>query len=140
MHSFEIVTPDRGIAAALHNKIDRKSIDFVLCDPNTYKVQLAIELDDRSHDHRQDRDDFVVAGERSAVGLRGKVDGDAYVAVGGPNKGSVVQPIREEGTGNLLAVPVERLARPTGSRGSSRARVGYSRRYADAYDRIFKKG
>lgn len=88
----------------------------------------------------QDRDDFVVAGERSAVGLRGKVDGDAYVAVGGPNKGSVVQPIREEGTGNLLAVPVERLARPTGSRGGSRARVGYSRKYAEAYDRIFKKG
>ena len=25
MHSFEIVTPDRGIAAALHNKIDRKT-------------------------------------------------------------------------------------------------------------------
>ena len=26
MHSFEIVTPDRGIAAALHNKIDRKTL------------------------------------------------------------------------------------------------------------------
>lgn len=89
----------------------------------------------------QDRDDFVVAGERSAVGLRGKVSGDAYVAVGGPNKGSVVQPIREEGTGHLLAVPVERLARRHGSRGASTARVGYSRKFAENFDRIFgKKG
>lgn len=43
------------------NKIDRKSVDFVLADPTSLKVQLVIELDDRSHErkNRQDRDEFV---------------------------------------------------------------------------------
>lgn len=43
------------------NKIDRKSADFVLVDPTTFKAQLVIELDDRSHERkaRQDRDEFV---------------------------------------------------------------------------------
>ena len=32
------------------NKIDRKHVDFVLCDPNTFQPLVAIELDDASHD------------------------------------------------------------------------------------------
>jgi len=43
------------------NKIDRKRVDFVLCDPKTLKPVLGIELDDASHHRldRQERDAFV---------------------------------------------------------------------------------
>lgn len=43
------------------NKIDRKRVDFLLCDPKTLKPVLAIELDDSSHQrpNRQERDAFV---------------------------------------------------------------------------------
>ena len=42
------------------NRIDRKHLDFVLCDSDLAPV-VAIELDDRSHDdeNRQSRDQFV---------------------------------------------------------------------------------
>jgi len=40
------------------NKLDRKHVDFVLCDPVTMRPRVAIELDDRSHarPRRQERD------------------------------------------------------------------------------------
>lgn len=43
------------------NKINCKHIDFVLCDPDTLEVLVAIELDDPSHNRpdRIKRDDFV---------------------------------------------------------------------------------
>lgn len=43
------------------NRIDRKHVDFVLCDPATMHPRLGIELDDSSHqrEDRQDRDLFV---------------------------------------------------------------------------------
>jgi hypothetical protein len=43
------------------NKIDRKRIDFLLCNPKTLKPAFAIELDDSSHElpNRQERDAFV---------------------------------------------------------------------------------
>ena len=43
------------------NKIDRKHVDFLLCDPKTVQPILAIELDDKSHQRsdRQARDEFV---------------------------------------------------------------------------------
>jgi very-short-patch-repair endonuclease len=43
------------------NKIDRKRVDFLLCDPKTIKPVFAIELDDSSHARpdRQERDAFV---------------------------------------------------------------------------------
>jgi hypothetical protein len=43
------------------NKIDRKHVDFLLCDPRTARPILGIELDDRSHQRadRQERDQFV---------------------------------------------------------------------------------
>jgi very-short-patch-repair endonuclease len=43
------------------NKIDRKRVDFLLCDPKTLKPVFAIELDDSSHERpdRQERDAFV---------------------------------------------------------------------------------
>lgn len=43
------------------NKIDRKHVDFVLCDPVTMQPLVALELDDKSHQRadRQERDAFV---------------------------------------------------------------------------------
>jgi|SRR5665213_369771 len=43
------------------NKISRKHIDFVLCDPATTEVFGVVELDDKSHDRtdRITRDSFV---------------------------------------------------------------------------------
>src|SRR5687768_4730922 len=43
------------------NKIDRKHVDFLLCDPKTVRPILGIELDDKSHrrSDRQARDEFV---------------------------------------------------------------------------------
>lgn len=43
------------------NKIDRKHVDFLLCDSATMRPLLGIELDDKSHQRpdRQERDAFV---------------------------------------------------------------------------------
>jgi hypothetical protein len=43
------------------NRIDRKHVDFLLCEPKTLRPKVAIELDDRSHERhdRQERDVFV---------------------------------------------------------------------------------
>lgn len=43
------------------NRINRKHIDFVLCDPRTLAPVLAVELDDRSHRRpdRAERDAFL---------------------------------------------------------------------------------
>lgn len=47
--------------ASYRNRIDRKHVDFVLCDAATMRPLVGIELDDRSHDaaKRQERDRFV---------------------------------------------------------------------------------
>jgi very-short-patch-repair endonuclease len=46
---------------AWQNKIHAKHIDFVLCDPETLAIGLAIELDDASHQRKDriERDLFV---------------------------------------------------------------------------------
>ena len=46
---------------AYQNKIDRKRLDFLLCDPGALKPIFAIELDDSSHERpdRLGRDAFV---------------------------------------------------------------------------------
>jgi hypothetical protein len=46
---------------AAWQRINRKHVDFVLCDPQTVRPVLAIELDDRSHQRpdRVQRDAFV---------------------------------------------------------------------------------
>lgn len=43
------------------NRIERKHVDFVLCDPTSMQPKLVIELDDASHQRpdRQDRDRLV---------------------------------------------------------------------------------
>ncbi len=49
-------------------KINQRYIDFVLCDKQWLSPILAIELDDKSHDHpdRQERDAFVNAAFAAA--------------------------------------------------------------------------
>lgn len=56
---FYVTNPDRNMSA--YNRINRKHVDFLICDADTMKPRFAIELDDKSH-NRQDRinrDDFV---------------------------------------------------------------------------------
>lgn len=46
---------------AYRNKIYRKHVDYLLCDPVTMRPRVGVELDDRSHQRsdRQERDAFV---------------------------------------------------------------------------------
>lgn len=55
------VVVDQSEYFTYYNKIDRKQVDFVLCDPETLKPVFAIELDDTSHKQqdRMERDKFV---------------------------------------------------------------------------------
>lgn len=58
-----LITVEKGTVSyqAFHNKVDRKSDDFVLFERSTISPVLAVELDDASHDRddRQERDAFV---------------------------------------------------------------------------------
>ena len=58
---FYAKTGDYGKNRSYMNRIDRKHVDFLLCDPKTLQPFLGIELDDKSHQRadRQERDDFV---------------------------------------------------------------------------------
>ncbi len=58
---FYAKTGDYGRNRSYTNRIDRKHVDFLLCDSKTLKPILGIELDDKSHQRadRQERDDFV---------------------------------------------------------------------------------
>jgi len=56
-----ITVIDQSEYYTYYNKIDRKQVDFVLCDPKTLKPIFVIELDDSSHKRaeRNERDTFV---------------------------------------------------------------------------------
>lgn len=58
---FYAKTGDRGENLRYRNKIDRKHVDFLLCDSKTMQPLMGIELDDASHNRqsRQERDVFV---------------------------------------------------------------------------------
>lgn len=58
---FWVKTDDQSRKRIYTNKIDRKHVDFVLCDPVTMRPLAGIELDDKSHQRadRQARDEFV---------------------------------------------------------------------------------
>ena len=58
---FYANTGDYGKNRSYMNRIDRKHVDFLLCDMKTLQPILGIELDDKSHQRvdRQERDDFV---------------------------------------------------------------------------------
>ncbi len=67
---FFVATGDHRKNRGLANRVDRKHVDFLLCDPNTMRPVLGIELDDKSHDRadRQARDQLV-EGVFKAAGL-----------------------------------------------------------------------
>jgi hypothetical protein len=56
---FFVSRPNENKSA--YNRINRKHVDFVICDPQTMTPLFAIELDDSSHDRadRVERDAFV---------------------------------------------------------------------------------
>jgi predicted RNA-binding Zn-ribbon protein involved in translation (DUF1610 family) len=58
---FYAQTGDYGENRSWMNRIDRKHIDFVICDPKTMRPIMGIELDDASHqkEKRIERDQFV---------------------------------------------------------------------------------
>lgn len=58
---FWVEVKDKSQFRAYRNRIDRKHVDFMLCDPMTMQPVLGIELDDKSHERadRQERDAFV---------------------------------------------------------------------------------
>ena len=58
---IDIRSNHAGAIAAFKNRINLKRVDFCLVDRQTLALQMAIELDDRSHQHsdRQRRDAFV---------------------------------------------------------------------------------
>ncbi|HVX15918.1 MAG TPA: DUF2726 domain-containing protein [Pirellulales bacterium] len=56
---FFVVRPNEN--QHYRSRIDRKHVDFLLCDPATMTPRCAVELDDSSHARRdrQERDEFV---------------------------------------------------------------------------------
>ena len=58
---FYAKTGDFGKNRSYNNRIDRKHVDFLLCNAKNLKPILGIELDDKSHQRvdRQERDDFI---------------------------------------------------------------------------------
>lgn len=56
---FFVVRPNENRGA--FNRINRKHVDFLICDPKTMRPRFAIELDDSSHQRsdREIRDEFV---------------------------------------------------------------------------------
>lgn len=67
---FYARSKDYGQFLTYTNKIDRKHVDFLLCDPQSIRPLLGVELDDKSHRRkdRRERDRFV-EGVFAAAGL-----------------------------------------------------------------------
>ncbi len=65
----DLVTVKKGTEKwqSYRNKIDRKHIDFVLCDPQTMHVVAAVELDDKSHDSDKARQHDEVKNKACAA-------------------------------------------------------------------------
>jgi predicted RNA-binding Zn-ribbon protein involved in translation (DUF1610 family) len=65
---FFVATGDHRKNRALANRVDRKHVDFLLCEPKTMRPILGIELDDKSHERpdRQSRDQLVDSAFKAA--------------------------------------------------------------------------
>lgn len=60
--------PHKNLAA--RNRIDRKHVDFLLCETATMTPRLVVELDDSSHQKQKTRErDELVDGALKAAGL-----------------------------------------------------------------------
>lgn len=88
---FFVARPNEN--QSFRNKIDRKHVDFLVCDPATMRPVCGIELDDSSHARRdrQGRDEFVdrvfeVAGLALVrVPAKGSYSPDALMELVGPH-------------------------------------------------------
>lgn len=58
---FFVATGDHRKKRAIANRIDRKHVDFLLCEPKTMRPLAGIELDDKSHQRaeRKTRDELI---------------------------------------------------------------------------------
>lgn len=56
---FFVIRPNENMSA--YNRINRKHVDFLICEPKSLRPKFAIELDDESHERpdRMERDQFV---------------------------------------------------------------------------------
>ena len=67
---FYAQTPDNSEWYRARNRIERKHLDFLLCDPTTLEPLLGVELNDSSHQRADRRKrDRLVAGVFDAAGL-----------------------------------------------------------------------
>lgn len=69
-HLLIVSGQSNSARTSARNRFDRKTVDFLLCDPQGLRPLLAIELDDSTHTHpkRQSRDSQV-DGLLAAAGL-----------------------------------------------------------------------
>ena len=69
---YDVIKVKKGLTGserqAAFNRISRKHLDFILCEPSTFRVLCAVELDDSSHKApaRRKRDDFLEEALRTA--------------------------------------------------------------------------
>jgi len=106
---FYPVTQDKRAALSARNRIDRKHVDFLLCDPATLRPLGAIELDDSSHARadRRARDEWVdhafasaglplVRMRARAAYTRQEVEGSlAQIVAGRPAAAAAAAPSQE---------------------------------------------
>ena len=68
----DIISPEKGLSKGnwrtAFNKISAKHFDFVLCNKNSLRVEVVIELDDKSHrkSNRVNRDKFLNRATKTA--------------------------------------------------------------------------
>lgn len=75
-----------------------------------------------------------------AQGVSGRIDGAPYVARSGPNKGKLVQPIRVDGSREILGVSTDRIQSGSGEREkASRLHSPGASVTQREWDRIFGK-
>ncbi|NOR82539.1 MAG: DUF2726 domain-containing protein, partial [Ardenticatenales bacterium] len=87
-------TGNRSANTSYRNRIDRKHVDFVLCDPHTMRPLVGIELDDASHRRAsREKRDRLVNGAFAAAGrplerfrAASSYDGAAAAAAAGPEE------------------------------------------------------
>jgi len=106
---------------AYRNRIDRKHVDFLLCDAKTLRPLVGIELDDKSHQRpqRQERDRFVdqvfeVAGlPLVRVPLRSSYSVAELTSTLKPHLGGIADSVSEHENAAGQAVTAEVAAAPS---------------------------
>lgn len=112
---FFVANPHQNQAA--RNRIDRKHVDFLLCEPGSMRPQAGIELDDASHSRadREERDALLAqVFEAAGLPLVRFAAQHAYVieevaarigAVFGEESSLAPEPVAEAAEPEVVAVP-----------------------------------